>query len=160
MWSAAVHRVADCIIGRVVPEPTEWQHIGNQIDTDFSMETSVALIIAKTLSPALSFLTEPVVIAARAQIIPTIAAKVTVTTLPQSVPPYSVRKACRIMCIRLSITVANQNAVAVKCGTGLAVCANPIRQRLCMQGGCSPTCRRPPMHFTFPWLGLLFSLPQ
>jgi hypothetical protein len=27
-----VHRVADCIIWRVVPQATEWQHIGNQID--------------------------------------------------------------------------------------------------------------------------------
>jgi hypothetical protein len=27
-----MHRVADCIIRRVVPQPTEWQHIGNQID--------------------------------------------------------------------------------------------------------------------------------
>src|SRR5215471_14120972 len=24
--------VADCVIWRVVPQPTEWQHIGNQID--------------------------------------------------------------------------------------------------------------------------------
>jgi hypothetical protein len=27
-----VHRVADCIIRRAVPQPTEWQHIGNQIN--------------------------------------------------------------------------------------------------------------------------------
>jgi hypothetical protein len=27
-----VHRVADCIIGRVIPQPTEWQRIGNQIN--------------------------------------------------------------------------------------------------------------------------------
>jgi len=25
-------RIADCIIRRVIPQPTEWQHIGNQID--------------------------------------------------------------------------------------------------------------------------------
>ena len=27
-----MHCVADCIIRRVVPQPTEWQHIGNQIN--------------------------------------------------------------------------------------------------------------------------------
>ena len=27
-----MHRVADCIIRRVIPQPTEWQLIGNQID--------------------------------------------------------------------------------------------------------------------------------
>jgi len=27
-----VHRVADCIIRRVILQPSEWQHIGNQID--------------------------------------------------------------------------------------------------------------------------------
>jgi len=30
--AAEVHRVADCMIRRVVPQPTEWQGIGNQID--------------------------------------------------------------------------------------------------------------------------------
>jgi hypothetical protein len=32
MRSAAVHRVADCVIRLGVPQPTEWQRIGNQID--------------------------------------------------------------------------------------------------------------------------------
>ena len=32
MLAAAVYRVADCIIGRVVPQPTEWQRIGNPIN--------------------------------------------------------------------------------------------------------------------------------
>jgi hypothetical protein len=32
MLTAAVHRVADCMIWRVVPQATEGQHIGNQID--------------------------------------------------------------------------------------------------------------------------------
>jgi len=27
-----VHCVADCITGRVIPQPTEWQRIGNQIN--------------------------------------------------------------------------------------------------------------------------------
>jgi len=27
-----MHRVADCIIRRVTPQPPEWEHIGNQID--------------------------------------------------------------------------------------------------------------------------------
>jgi hypothetical protein len=26
---AVVHRVAECIIGRAIPQPTEWQRIGN-----------------------------------------------------------------------------------------------------------------------------------
>ena len=30
--TAAVHRVAYCMIWRVIPQPTERQHIGNQID--------------------------------------------------------------------------------------------------------------------------------
>jgi hypothetical protein len=30
-----VHRVADCIIWRVIPQPTEGQRIGNQIDAAF-----------------------------------------------------------------------------------------------------------------------------
>jgi probable HAF family extracellular repeat protein len=48
-----------------MPPASLW-NIGNQIATDFSMETSVALIIAETLSPTLRFirLTEPVVIIA------------------------------------------------------------------------------------------------
>jgi hypothetical protein len=28
-------RVADCMIWPVIPQPTEWQHIGNQIDAAF-----------------------------------------------------------------------------------------------------------------------------
>jgi len=31
-------RVADCVVGRIrpgIPEPTEWQRIGNQIDAAF-----------------------------------------------------------------------------------------------------------------------------
>jgi hypothetical protein len=32
---AAVHCVADCIVWRVIPESTEWQHIGSQIDAAF-----------------------------------------------------------------------------------------------------------------------------
>ena len=31
MWTAAVHCVADCIIQRVIPQPTEWQHIGKHV---------------------------------------------------------------------------------------------------------------------------------
>ena len=27
-----MHRVADCMIRRVIPQPTEWENIGNQID--------------------------------------------------------------------------------------------------------------------------------
>jgi len=27
MRAAAVHRVADCIIWRVIPQPTKWEHI-------------------------------------------------------------------------------------------------------------------------------------
>ena len=27
-----MHRVADCVIRRVIPQPTEWQRIGNHID--------------------------------------------------------------------------------------------------------------------------------
>jgi hypothetical protein len=27
--------VADCVIRRIIPEPTEWQRIGNQIDATF-----------------------------------------------------------------------------------------------------------------------------
>ena len=30
--TAVVDRVADCVIRRAVPQPTEWQRIGNQID--------------------------------------------------------------------------------------------------------------------------------
>ena len=30
-----MHRVADCIIRRVIPEPTEWQRVRNQINTAF-----------------------------------------------------------------------------------------------------------------------------
>ncbi len=29
MCAAAVHRVANCIVRRVIPQPTEWQRIGN-----------------------------------------------------------------------------------------------------------------------------------
>jgi hypothetical protein len=35
MWTAAMLRVADCVVDRIrfaVPQPTEWQRIGNQID--------------------------------------------------------------------------------------------------------------------------------
>src|SRR5262249_1948139 len=32
MLTGAVHRVADCMIRRVIPQPPEWQHIGNQIN--------------------------------------------------------------------------------------------------------------------------------
>jgi hypothetical protein len=32
MRTAAVHRVADCMIRRVISQPTEWQRIGNKID--------------------------------------------------------------------------------------------------------------------------------
>ena len=35
---AAMHRVADCITDRIwlaIPQPTEWQRIGNQIDAAF-----------------------------------------------------------------------------------------------------------------------------
>jgi len=35
-----VHRVADCIILGVIPQPTEWQRIGNQINA--------AMIVART----------------------------------------------------------------------------------------------------------------
>jgi hypothetical protein len=38
MRPAAVHRIADCVADRVwftVPQPTEWQSIGNEIDTAF-----------------------------------------------------------------------------------------------------------------------------
>jgi hypothetical protein len=40
MWTAAVHCVADYLIWRVVPQATEWQRIGNQIDA--------AMIFART----------------------------------------------------------------------------------------------------------------
>jgi hypothetical protein len=30
-----VHRVADCIIRRVIPQPTEWQDIKNEINAAF-----------------------------------------------------------------------------------------------------------------------------
>ena len=32
LGTAAVHRVADCMIRRVIPQPTEWQRIGNEIN--------------------------------------------------------------------------------------------------------------------------------
>ncbi len=30
-----MHRLADCIIGLVIPQTTEWQHIGNEINATF-----------------------------------------------------------------------------------------------------------------------------
>jgi hypothetical protein len=30
-----VHRVADCVIWRVIPQPTEWQRIADQINAAF-----------------------------------------------------------------------------------------------------------------------------
>ena len=30
-----MHRVADCIIRRVILQPTEWQNVGNQINAAF-----------------------------------------------------------------------------------------------------------------------------
>ena len=35
-----MHCVANCIIRRVIPQPTEWENIGNQIDA--------AMIFART----------------------------------------------------------------------------------------------------------------
>ena len=35
MRTAVMLRVSDCVIRFGVPEATEWQHVGNQIDTAF-----------------------------------------------------------------------------------------------------------------------------
>ena len=35
LGTAAVHRVADCMIRRVIPQPSEWQNIGNEINALF-----------------------------------------------------------------------------------------------------------------------------
>ena len=32
---AAMHRVADCMIRRVIPQPTEWENIGNEVKAAF-----------------------------------------------------------------------------------------------------------------------------
>ena len=32
-----MHRVADCVIGRVIPQPIEWQNIGYQIDAGINV---------------------------------------------------------------------------------------------------------------------------
>jgi len=38
---AAVHRVADCIIGRVIPQATGWQRIGDKIDKEIKSELGI-----------------------------------------------------------------------------------------------------------------------
>ena len=49
--AAAVHRVADCIIRRVIPQPTEWENIRNQINAAFIFATCPVLSsTAETLS--------------------------------------------------------------------------------------------------------------
>jgi len=50
MCAATVDRVADCMICRVVPQPTERQHIGNQINAAMiqlidPLEHRVSLIV-------------------------------------------------------------------------------------------------------------------
>ena len=51
-----MHRVADRIIRRVIPKPTERQHIGNQIDAAFIFvqPTPVGLMRPKGIREALS----------------------------------------------------------------------------------------------------------
>ena len=53
MWTAAMLRVADCVVDRIrfaVPQPTEWQRIGNQIDAAMVFARSNLLNMHCTLS--------------------------------------------------------------------------------------------------------------
>src|SRR5262249_5817507 len=94
----------------IVPQPTEQLRIGNQIATDFSIETSVALTIAKTLSPTLRFirLTEPVVIIAvtSPEAVRSISSETTLSeTIPIIVPGIRFRMLEFMLMIRYSITL-------------------------------------------------------
>src|SRR5262245_40337680 len=40
-----MHGVADCIIRRVIPEPTEWQNVGNQINAAFIFARSYFVFV-------------------------------------------------------------------------------------------------------------------
>jgi len=58
MWSTVVHRVADCIIRHAVPQPAEWENIGNEINAAMILARSDFVNVQNAFHNISGFMTE------------------------------------------------------------------------------------------------------